>query len=208
CYLALLVRRKPEQVRLMALLGIALALLLATKYHFYLAVLVPVLVMLVSDRLLRPSRLGWMRTLALLLLPSLVIGAVELWVSFGSKTNGIVNNRDTVHDEFNRAAAGGVLSGAKFLIDGIGAAADEFYLRGVTFRSFWGLFGWVDAPLVIVSPSTTELVQVVIRALNVMVLGLVLFRLGKVITRLLLLARRRRWRRALFIASSNPLVNA
>src|SRR5262249_33286029 len=34
CYLALLVRRKPEQVRLMALLGIALALLLATKYHF------------------------------------------------------------------------------------------------------------------------------------------------------------------------------
>src|SRR5262249_13081844 len=77
CYLALLVRRKPGQVRPVALLGLALALLLATKYHFYLAVLVPVLAMLVSDRLLRSWRPSWMRTLALLLLPSLVVGAVE-----------------------------------------------------------------------------------------------------------------------------------
>src|SRR5262249_30632282 len=40
------------------------------------------------------------------------------------------------------------------------------------------------------------------------VLGLVLLRLGSVATRLILIARRGRWRRALFIAFSNPLVNA
>src|SRR5262249_32099590 len=123
CYLALLVKRRPGNVKLLALLGLALALLLATKYHVYVAVLVPVIAMLVSDRLLRPWRLGWMRTLVLLLLPSLAVGAVETWVSFGSKTNGILDNTDTKHNEFTQAAAGGLLSEAKFLVDGIGTAA-------------------------------------------------------------------------------------
>jgi 4-amino-4-deoxy-L-arabinose transferase-like glycosyltransferase len=208
CYLALLVRRRPGNVKLLALLGLALALLLAAKYHVYLAVLVPVLAMVVSDRLLRPWRLGWMRTLALLFLPSLAVGAVETWVTFGSKTTGILNNFNTVHDEFAEAAAGGMLSGAKFLADSIGRAVDDFYLHGYTFRSFWGLFGWFDAPLVIMSPFKTELIQEVIRVLNVIVLGLVFFRLENVATRLILIARRGRWRRALFIAFSNPLVNA
>jgi 4-amino-4-deoxy-L-arabinose transferase-like glycosyltransferase len=208
CYLALLVRRRPGNVKLLALLGLALALLLATKYHFYAAVLIPVLAMLASDRLLRPWRLGWMRTLTLLLLPSLMVGAVETWVTFGSKTYTILYNPDTRHAEFDQAAAGGVLSATKFLVDGIGRALDDFYLHGYTFRSFWGLFGWFDAPLVIMSPLKTELIQDVIRILNVIILGLVLFRLENVVTRLVLLARRGRWRRALFIAFSNPLVNS
>jgi hypothetical protein len=208
CYMALLVRRESGKVRPVALLGLALALLLATKYHFYLAVLVPVLAMLVSDRLLRHWRLSWMRTLVVLLLPSLVVAAAEVWVSLGSKTNGILHNANTVHDRFSEAAAGGALSEAKFLIDGIGLATDNFYLQGSGFRSFWGTSGWMDAPLVIVSPAVTELIQFVIRVLNVIVLGLVLFRLENVVTRLILLARRGRWRRALSITFSNPLVNA
>src|SRR5262249_10165879 len=152
CYLALLVRRKHGHVKPLALLGIALALLLAAKYHFYVAVLVPVLAMLISDRLLRPWRMGWARTLALLLLPSLLVGAVETWVSFGPKTNGILNNPNTRHSEFAQAAAGGLLSGAKFLVDGLAGALDDFYVHGSTFLSFWGVFGWLDAPLVIMSP--------------------------------------------------------
>jgi 4-amino-4-deoxy-L-arabinose transferase-like glycosyltransferase len=208
CYLALLVRRRPGNVKLLALLGLALALLLAAKYHVYLAVLAPVIAMVVSDRLLRPWRLRWMPTLALLLLPSLAVGAVETWVSFGSKTNGVLDNSDTRHNEFAQAATGGLLAEAKFLIDGFGGAVDDFYLHGLTFQSFWGLFGWADAPLVIMSPFKTELIHGVIRALNVIVLALVLFRLENVVTRLILLARRGRWRRALFIAFSNPLVNA
>jgi 4-amino-4-deoxy-L-arabinose transferase-like glycosyltransferase len=208
CYLALLVRRRPRNLKLLVSLGLALALLLATKYHFYVAVLVPILGMLVSDGLLRPWRLGWMRTFALLLLPSLVVGAVETWVTFGSKTYGILDNANTEHDEFARAAAGGLLSETRFLLDGLGAALDNFYLHGSTFHSFWGLFGWLDAPLVIISVFKTELIQGVIRVLNIIVLGLVLFRLENVVTRLILIGRRGRWRRALFIAFSNPLVNA
>jgi hypothetical protein len=208
CYLALLVRRRPGNVKLLAFLGLALALLLATKYHFYVTVLIPVLAMLLSDRLLRPWRLGWMHTLALLLLPSLAVGAVETWVSFGSETNGILDNPATRHNEFAHAAAGGLLAEGKFLIDGLGGAVDDFYLHGLTFHSFWGLFGWVDAPLVIMSPFKTELILNVIRVINIVVLGLVLFRLENVVTRLILIARRGRWRTALFIAFSNPLVNA
>jgi 4-amino-4-deoxy-L-arabinose transferase-like glycosyltransferase len=208
CYMALLVRRKQGQVKPVAWLGLALALLLASKYHFYLAVVVPVLAMVVSDRLLRPWRLTWVRTLALLLLPSLLVGVVETWVSFGYKTNGILDNPNTRHGEFAQATAGGLLSGAKFLADSLGRALDDFYLHGLTCRSFWGLFGYFDAPLVIMSPFKTELIQEVIRILNVIVLGLVLFRLENVVTRLILIARRGRWRRALFIAFSNPLVNA
>src|SRR5262249_23669038 len=153
-------------------------------------------------------RLRWMPTVALLLLPSLAVGAVETWVSFGSNTNGILDNTDTRHNEFAQAAAGGLLSQAKFLADGIGGAVDNFYLHGLTFHSFWGLFGWADTPMVIMSPFKTELIQSVIRVMNVVVLGLVLFRLENVVTRLILIARRGRWRRALFIAFSNPLVNA
>jgi 4-amino-4-deoxy-L-arabinose transferase-like glycosyltransferase len=208
CYLALLVRRRPGDARLLALLGLALALLLATKYDFYVAVIVPALALVASDRLFRPWRLDWMRTLALMLLPSLMVGVVETCVASGSKTNGLLNNQSTEHGELARASAGGVLSEGKFLVDGMGAAVDDFYLRGSTFHSFWGLFGWLDAPLVIMSPFKTELIQGVIRALNVIVLGLVLFRLENVVTRLIVLAGRGRWRRALFIAFSNPLINA
>src|SRR5262249_33524665 len=85
CYLALRVRANPDSPRLLTLLGLALGALCVTKYHFYAAVLVVVLPMLVADQLAGKRRsIDWPRSLALVLVPSVALASVQAWITWGS----------------------------------------------------------------------------------------------------------------------------
>ena len=66
------------------------------------------------------------------------------------------------------------------------------YYAGMTHDSFWGLFGWVDTPLVIRGRNTTEAVQFIIQVFAWVILGLTLWRLEQVGSRLVRLSGRGR----------------
>jgi 4-amino-4-deoxy-L-arabinose transferase-like glycosyltransferase len=208
CYLALLLRRRTDTTRLLMFLGIALGILCVSKYHTYIAVLMPVLAMLIADRLagrLRPAPLP--RILGLVLVPSVLLVCVQLWINWGFIGSAIANP-NTVHNEMSEAAAGGMLSLLRFLAEGAGGAFRDFYwTRGSTFNSFWGNFGWLDTPLVIISPAVTNTIRFFIAGASTLIFGLAMTRLGQVAVRLLRMARHGRWRLALSIAFSNPLLN-
>jgi hypothetical protein len=197
-YLALLLRRRPASYWLVAMLGTALGLLVVTKYHFYVFTAAAILSMVVSEHFFkRRSQKNLLRVAAILLLPSLLLFAVQLWVAWG-----------------NRGIAGSNLSGSLLFpatggpVEGVKNAVVEFYGGGTAFVSWWGIFGWMDAPLIIKSSVVQRYVLLTLTVLTVGVLGLFLFRLEQVLTRLVVLARSGRWRTALRIFFSNPLVNS
>ncbi|HKI30987.1 MAG TPA: DUF2142 domain-containing protein [Gemmataceae bacterium] len=193
-YLSLRLRKRPDSGGLLAALGVALALLLVTKNHFYLCALLPT-VALVAARLWAGGAgvRGWLRSAGLLLLPSLPTGLVHLWVVSGV-TNYFAD--PAPYRGFTATVLGGVAR-----------AARNFYAGG-THQSFWGTFGWTDAPLVIHDDTTTAGVRLVIHALAWGLLALSLVRLGQVAVRLVRLGRRGKGRAAVRVALSNVPINS
>ncbi len=192
-YLSLLLRRKPVTNKLLVSLGVALGFLLVTKYHFYLFTVIAIIALVVSEHIFR--RRPWkelLRALAILLLPSFLFFAVQLWVVWGAPniTGGNL-----------RLATSGHLEGIK-------RAIVSYYRGGPALVSYWGTFGWTDTDLIIGSPAIEIRVLSLLSLLTLMVLVLVLFRSEQMITRLVVLARHGRWRMALRIFFSNPLLHS
>jgi hypothetical protein len=208
-YLALVLRRKPDGRSTLALLGVALGILSITKSHTFVAVFLPILAMLIADKIAsRMQNVGWRRLVLSLGIPLSIGASMQVWVTWGSSTGGLISNANTVHTDASLALSQGTLAFINFLMDGLGGAFSNFYLNGSTFQSFWGLFGWMDTPLIIVSPGIEEAIRSFIALLNCIVFGLALVRLERIITRLIVVARRGRPRRALSIAFSKPLMNS
>ena len=191
-YCALRLRREWARPRLLALLGIALGALIATKYHVFLITAITVCGLVVVEHIFRrQSAIKLARTLAILFLPAVLFFAVQLWVvGGGGKITGSNLHRGTTGK-----------------VEGVKRAVENYYRGGQAFESWWGAFGWMDTPLVIRSPQIQRRVLQLCSALTLLSLVLLAFRLEQVTTRLIVLAWRGRWRRALRIAFSNPLIN-
>jgi len=83
-----------------------------------------------------------------------------------------------------------------------------FWQHGSAFASFWGNFGWIDTPLIIISLQLNNFLRKIIEIFSIAVLIGTIVSLGKVSISLLRLAMKKRWRKALYIACSNPIVNS
>jgi hypothetical protein len=214
CYLALRVKRQPDNGLSLAVLGLALGGLCVTKYHVYAAVLPPVVGLVAAQKLAGRSRLGWVRLFAILLAPSIVLLAPQVWIVWGAATTPVVSGPSTAHQELLQASGRGPVALAAFVVKGIGYAFSNFYLNGhtpltgSTFQSFWGMFGWTDAPLVILTASNTNNLRTCIAAISVLLFVLTLIRIIRVSYRLYRVSKAGRWRQALVIGFSNPLLNA
>ena len=192
-YLALLLRRKPATNNLLVSLGIALGFLLVTKYHFYLFTVIAILALVISEHIFRRRPLKELfRALAILLLPSFLFFAVQLWVVWGAP----------------RITGGNLKFATSGHMEGIKKAISAYYRGGPAFVSYWGTFGWTDTDLIIGSATMQRRILQLLSVLTLLVLLLVLFRIEQVITRLVVLARRGRWRTALRIFFSNPLLHS
>ena len=193
-WLALRLRRPPAGAGLVAALGLVLGLLLVTKVHFYLCVLPPVLAALALGRSApRPPR-AWVRSAALLLAPSLLLGLV-----YGATVWGRPNWYVNAPPQTPTASLWARFAAA--LLDFVGR-------HGATHLSFWGVFGWMDTLLKIGSSTTTARVRLALWAGTWAVLALSLLRLGKVAARLVRLWRRGKARAALRLATANVPVNS
>ena len=191
-YLTLRIRRAGlDSSRMYLLLGLALGALLVTKYHIFLFTAVAVLATLFSEYLFRRQSIKILpRRLMLLLLPAALLFGVQLWVVWGGGT-----------------ITGSNLHPARMgLILGIKTALYDYYRVGPAFSSWWGTFGWMDASLVILSNGFQARVWRLLSSLTLLVLAMVFFRFVQVAIRLIRVAARAGWRRALRLAFSNPLI--
>lgn len=191
-YFALrLCRSNENSQRLSLLLGLTLGALVVTKYHIFLVTAGAVLATLIAEGLFRKRTV---RSLAqqfvLLLLPSVLLFMVQLWVVWGGE----------------RITGGNLHSSSAGLLRGIKSALYDYYRGGPAWVSWWGTFGWMDASLVIWSPGVQAKVWRVLSLLTLFVLLLIFFRVLQVAARLLRLAKRGRWRLALRLTFSNPLI--
>lgn len=213
-YAAFVARRQPDSRVVLGVLGIALGLLLVTKYQFYACTLIPVAAMLVAERLFgRPIRLSWTRLFVFLVPPSLVLGLVQLWVAWQARTRySAAIGSNAVVGQVNYAAAHAALHRGLgpfmgFLFTGFSNAFADYFNGGTSFISFIGFFGWLDTPLVIGSPQIDPYVKHLAIGVTLLVFALTTIRLGQVLARLGRLVSRSRWRTALRLALANPLFN-
>jgi len=194
-YLGLVARRKPNSAGVLALLGLALGGLLVTKFQFFVCVFVPTLGMLTVE-IYRPGSgclIRCVRAGLLLVLPSLLLGAVHLWVVWGSAN---FYSGPASYTHFNQ-----------FVLGGFRVAILDYFVDA-THQSFWGIYGWMDTPIQIHSPKWTERVMFIIQVGTWLFLGLTLVRLERVGSRLLRVARQGRRRLALRMALSNVPLNS
>ncbi len=194
-------------------LGVAMAILLVTKYQFFSCTAVAIAAMIMGTAV--RARISFKKLagiFAALVIPSLIAGLVQLWVSWHCKLPTI----DAIHwhwfatnTEFKKILK---LGGTAVLSHIWHALADLYQniyqVNGVAFQSFWGYFGWLDTPLIIGSSTITSAIQTVLEFGTKMILVLTLASLAKVMFRLWQLVSRGRWRLAVYIAYSNPVINS
>jgi len=200
---ALELRRRPHHRSWTVVLGLALGALLVTKLHYFAIVAVAVVAMLVTQRIDQKDGRGWRLEVALLVLPAIVLEAVQLWTQWGAPALIAPSQLGDVAD-IRHALAGGPAAIAAYA----GQIITFTFLDntfGREFGSFWGAFGWVDTPLVLGSPAVTAAVWLLFAGMSIGLLVCTLIRLGQVAFRLARVARRGRPRRALRIAFSNPV---
>jgi 4-amino-4-deoxy-L-arabinose transferase-like glycosyltransferase len=216
-YLALRARRAAFSGRWIAALGLALGALLVTKYQFYVCVVIPIIAMLVSERLFAPQRWRGQKfspaSLLWLAAPSVILGAIQGWVltNQGSSLVGAMSPSGapfTVSTAvFFKSLASGPGTFLEYLQTSVGDAFYYYYL-GPSAHSFWGDFGWLDAPVLIHSAQVSIVVAGVEVAATFLILVLMLIGLVSTSRRLISIARRGRRRWALRIAFGNPFLNS
>jgi len=206
CYLALLIKRKADW-RLLLLLGLSLGALCVTKYQYYACVLIAVMGMLAACRLSGSLKnVSWKSLFALTLLPSLLFASVQVWINYGSQMEPLIANRDPLQG-FKEASTG-VMGFTGFVLNGIASAFGNFFIGGPMFDSFLGTFGWMDTPLVIVSPGFDYFIRSIVRIIVLITLVLLLVRVKQIAPRLIVAVRRGHWRSALRVSFGNPLLNS
>jgi hypothetical protein len=191
CWYLTLRLRRSDQSSSDLVLGVALGALLVTKYHIFVFTAFAVLATLITEAWFRRRSLSSIaQRLLLLVVPSVLLFTVQFWVVWGGE----------------RITGGNLHSARSGLVTGIKSALYDYYRGGPAWVSWWGTFGWGDATLVIWSDAVQAKVWRVLSVLTLLVLLLVFLRTVQIIFRLLLLAKRSRWRFALRLAFSNPLI--
>ncbi len=203
---ALELRRRPHDLRWIAVLGVALGLLLVTKVHFFAVVATAIGAMILTHRIDARDARRWPLEVALLVLPAVVLESIQAWTQWGSPPLIAVGQLGELSN-YRAALAGGPGAIAAYVAK-ITTFTFLDHTFGREFGSFWGVFGWVDTPLVLGSPAVTTVVWLLIAGMSIALLGCTLIRLGQVSYRLLRVARRGRPSRALRIAFSNPVANS
>jgi MFS family permease len=194
CYYLALRTRAIVNPAGLALLGAALGALLLTKVHFYVAVAVPVAAMLAGEWWTKPVGNRWRGlAAALLFAPSLAAGLLYVWTLGGAN---VLYQPPPLPARW-----------LPHLWHWTWRALHEYYV-GLAHQSFWGIFGWLDAPLVVHDAATTRGFRVVLNFGTFTLVGLSFLRLGQVSWRLTRLAARGRRRLAWRIACSNPVLNS
>ena len=194
------------------LLGLAMALLLV-KYQFFCCVGISVLAMILTKCIhlkISPRKIAII--FFILLFPSIIIGAIQMWVSWHSHLPPQDNQHwhwFPVTTTFEKVLHSGWIAFFSHVLGALlHAYQGMFSITGRPFVSFWGLFGHLLIPLVIISRTITEVIKIIIICLTYIIILLTLASLLKIFISLFRLIKKGRFFHAIYIASSNPVLNS
>ena len=203
---ALELRKRPHDLRWLLVLGLGLGFLAVTKVHFFAIVATAVGAMIVTQRLDARDARRWRLETVVVLLPAIVLESIQAWTQWGSPP--LIAPAQLGEIPNYRSALAGGIPGVAGYIGRITTFTFLDHTFGREFSSFWGVFGWVDTPLVLGSPGITIAVWLLIAGISIALLACTLVRIAQVAYRLVRVARRGRLRRALRMAFSNPVANS
>lgn len=123
-----------------------------------------------------------------------------------NSSNLFPGDANTVALEAALAKGGGGF--IRYVLNEFVNAFQNYYIAGQSYASYWGLFGWVDAPLSTGSATLNTALNYLIRIATLSVLALTLVRLAQITARLMLLIRQGKQRLAAQIACADPVVNS
>lgn len=204
-FVALRLRTSRKQSASLALLGVLLALLMATKQHYFVAMYLPIATMLAVRLPWRTNISRAVRTIGWISVPAIIVNAV------------------THHFLLTTHALAGVCQAPSGLALAMrsGRASTMYFLgegllRGIrtTFvdesgKSFWTNYtAYRNTTLDIISAPFTGALSAVLPALSMIIALLFLLRLYQVAYRLRRVAIHRSWLSAARVATSNILVNS
>jgi len=190
------------------LLGLALAILFLSKYHFFCCVGLAIAFMITATSFYtRVCPKEMVTNLGKLLIPSLVACALQFWISgFASIADVGCGGTDKEWLRVLRIGGEPLISHIKSAL--CDQVQSVYWLDGRTFRSFWGEFGWLDTPLIIISQRADDFLRTIINTLTLIVLSLSLASLVKITLTALRLLKTRHRRSAFYLACSNPLMSS
>lgn len=197
-YLAVRVERERPAGWLLAALGASLALLAVTKYQDFAIVFAAVAAAFAATR-------RWTRRTAFAMLagPAATLTA-QAWISLGPSPTYFAaapdpSGRRPSVAALHAALAHGPPDTVLFLLQQTVRALIDYFVFGQVSISFWGRFGWLDTPLIIVNEPATIAIRVALALGSIVVVALVVARLWR------LLAAGRRSRVLVF---GNPVLTS
>ena len=197
-YAAARLRRHPVEVASYVAFALGVAATVAVKQHVALAIALAALP-LVWVRL--ATVIGDRRRVAAaivaMLVPTVLMVAATTYVSSGGIAPSYYKHNFLTRDLANAPA--GVIS----------ALSEYFnYPTGITSTSYWGVYGWLDAPMNLEPPLVAAIVHVGLRVGTWLVLLAVMTLVVRNVLRLIRVARQRGAASAVRVGSGDLLINA
>lgn len=190
-------------------LGIALGILAVTKYQFFLSAALPVAVMLAVA--LRRRRLGIgavFACAAAFLLPAAVLLSVQHWYVDGATAIARTGPQDIGLTYVRDVAASGPSALLHYVISSVTGAFFGCWVSGICAAGYWGVTGWADTPIVVGTFATEALLRTTISLVSLAAAAIVVFMCIRNAVRLLRIALHGRALPALWVAASDPAINA
>lgn len=191
----------PSSRRATVLTAAALGVLAVTKYQFWLCVAIPIAAQVWARRLS-------LRSFLLLLLPSAGLGAIQVWVGWGAPhlVSSTVTTLRWTDQAWLSALHAGPWAAAGYLASEVVRAFVDFNLLGTGYVTFWGVFGWVDMPLLFGNLENSIGLWLAIAVIGLFVIGLTSIRGFRLAALLAGRVRRRGLAAAAPILAANPAV--
>ncbi|HVR46033.1 MAG TPA: hypothetical protein VMT95_05300 [Candidatus Binatia bacterium] len=202
--------RRGLQPPVVAALGLSLGLLAITKYQFFLSAAAPI-TFLFSMNLIKNGgpttrRLGMLTAFAA---PTAMLLAVQYFVVErpGVALPGAIHS-DMNLNYFRGELAMGFLPTIGYATGTTVASFADCFVSGPCAATFWQTVGWVDTPIVILSPTAEIWIRGAISLATVAAFCLIAYFATRNALRLFRVAAHRRVGAALRVASADPVFNS
>lgn len=190
-------------------LGLSLGLLAVTKYHIFIAVAIPVLalaaVRLIQSQLPPPRR--WALA-AIAVSPTVALLFVQyMAVNRGAGAANVMRS-DLTSNYLLGVMAQGIVPALRYAVVSGAAAFMDCFVTGGCAATFWQTIGWVDTPIVIVSPSVELWLRTAIGVSSLVTAVILIFFVCRNSLRLITAALRGHVRAALSVVTGDPVLNS
>lgn len=190
-------------------LGLSLGLLAVTKYHIFIAVAIPVLALaaarLIQSQLPPPRR--WALATAAVLPTVALLFAQYMAVNRGAGPANVMHS-DLTSNYLLGVMAQGIVPALRYAVVSGAAAFMDCFVTGGCAATFWQTIGWVDTPIVIVSPSVELWLRTAIGVSSLAAAVILIFFACRNSLRVIAAALRGHVRAALSVATGDPVLNS